>query len=68
MRYQLAGVALVIVGDVVSILGEKTIGANPGAIANTFSLPPSRTKLVKWAAAVLLFWFGVALVIEAGPL
>jgi hypothetical protein len=68
MRYQFAGIALVIVGVLVAIFGDKMVSAKPGAIAKGASLPPISARLVKWVVAVLLVWFGVALVIEGGPL
>ena len=68
MVYQLAGIVPVIFGILVAIFGDKKVSAKPGAIAKTVSMPPTSAKLVKWVIAVLLVWFGVALVIESGPL
>jgi hypothetical protein len=68
MIYQLTGVGLVIVGILIVIYGDKMVDAQQSAVGKAVSMPPGTVKLVKWVVAVLLVWFGAALIIEGGPL
>jgi uncharacterized membrane protein YidH (DUF202 family) len=68
MTGQLAGLALVVLGVLAAIFGDKKIDTNAGKISKTFTMPPLSAKILKWALALILVWFGVSLLFGGGQL
>ena len=59
MNY-LFGAALVVVGVIAIIFGDKTVQKDGGVVLKTFS-KPSRFSvlLLKWAIGLMSIWFGI---------
>jgi len=58
------GFALIIVGLAIVIFGHRSLPLRETGLIGTFTLPPGRVRLVKWAAGFLCICFGAALVLR----
>ena len=68
MSDYLAGIALVVVGVLVAIFGDRNVDAKGGRISKALSMPRLGARFVNWAVAVLLVVVGVALLSRGGHL
>ena len=68
MTGQLVGIALVALGLLVAVFGDKRVDAKGGKVSKVFSMPPLNAKVLKWAVALISICFGVALVFGSGHL
>jgi hypothetical protein len=64
----LAGAALVILGLIIILFGDRKVSKNGGVITRTFSMPPLNAKVTKWGAGLLCLWIGAALIFGGGHL
>lgn len=59
----LFGIILIVAGCLVIAFGSRSLN-NPGHLAQTISMSPARSKLIKWAVGLLLIWAGIALILH----
>lgn len=64
----LLGVALVIIGSLILVFGDKKLKVKEGVVLKTFSAPTLNAKITKWAMGIMCIWFGAALLFSGGKL
>jgi len=62
------GFALVTIGVLILVLGERKLKVKGGVILKTFSAPSLNAKVTTWAVGILCIWFGAALIFGGGKL
>ena len=58
------GLTLITFSVITLIVGDRSVKANEGKVSRVASLSSSQVKLVKWASALVAFWFGVSLLLN----
>lgn len=68
MTGKLVGIALIAIGLLVAVYGDKRVDAKGGTISKAFSMPRANAKVLKWAIAIISIGLGVALLVGGGRL
>ena len=63
MIQRFAGLALLICTVLVACYGDKPVARRQGRLLRAFTMPRLNVLVLKWAAAFLLGWFGLALLL-----
>ena len=62
------GAALVIIGLLILVFGDRKPNLKGGVILKTFSASSLNAKVIKWTVGILCIWTGAALLLGGGKL